>query len=79
MSKTAKMPVTMRAMMARINRRLGADDQMLRKTRGMRAYSSLGDYYIVNFNRNLIINYRVDPETVAREIGVLMPWEILAC
>ena len=76
MSKGQKAPVTMRAVIQRINRKLKADDEQLRATRGEgNAQRELGDYYIVDFNRNSVMRKDVDPAKLARELGVLKPWE----
>ncbi len=37
----------------------------------------LGEWYIVNFNRNTIVAGHVDPEELGRELGVLRDWERL--
>jgi hypothetical protein len=50
---------------------------MLRATRGARAKSDLGRYYIVNFMRSWIVAHDVDPEAVGRELGVLEDYEQL--
>jgi hypothetical protein len=65
----------MRATIARINRALKPDDQVLKITRGQRAQLDLGDYYILNFMRNFVLDHHVDPETVGRELGVLKDYE----
>jgi len=68
-------PVSTRAVIARINRALKPDYEMLKITRGYRAQLDLGQYYILNYNRNFIRNHHVDPETVARELEVLADYE----
>ncbi len=75
MAKQEKAPVSLRALIQRINRALKADDWKLKATRGVRGRSSLGDYYIVNPNRNWIVKARIDPETLGRELGVLHAYE----
>jgi hypothetical protein len=73
-----KMPVTMKALTQRINRVLRRDEEMLRKTRGARAIQDLGEWYVLNWNKNWIVHHHVDPEDLGREIGVLNKWEVLA-
>lgn len=73
-----KMPVTTKAVIARINRKLAVDNEQLRATRGMQMKLDCGDYYIVDFKRNFVVRPNVDPETLARELGVLKDWETLA-
>ena len=72
-----KVLVSMRAVIARINRRLRPNGEMLKVMRG-RARDSVGDYCIVNFQRNWIANPNVDPEMVGREMGVLEDWEVVS-
>ncbi len=70
-----KVPVTERAVVQRINRKLRDDDQVLKVTRGERARLDLGDFYILNWRLNVIADKFVDPEEMGRELGVLQPWE----
>jgi len=67
-------PVTMNALIQRINRAIAPEQQSLRITRD-RWRSDLGDYYVVDFNRNWIVASHVNPEEVAREMGLLRSWE----
>lgn len=69
------MQVSLSALMKRINRRLRANDEMLRTTRGERARLDLGDYYVHDFRRNLALDTHVDPERLGRELGVLREHE----
>ena len=73
--KREKVPVTMRALVARINRKLVADDEVLKISRGMRTKLDCGEYWILNFNRNWVARKDVDPEELGRKLGVLKPWE----
>jgi len=79
--KQTKVPVLMRALIARINRRLkstggpGADYEMLKAVRGARAQMDLGEYYLVNLSSRFATETHVDPEALGREMGVLQPWE----
>jgi hypothetical protein len=38
----------------------------------------LGDHYVVDVNRNVVVGTHVDVEAYARELGVLAKWEILS-
>ena len=69
--KGMKMPVTTRAVIQRINRKLKPDLEMLRVTRSERMQQELGYYHVIDFRMNAIIHKNVDPETMARELGVL--------
>jgi hypothetical protein len=73
-----KVPVTMRALIARINRKLAPEGKRLKIVRGWKARSDLGDYYILNPNRNWIVGHHVDPEGLGRKLGVLEGWEQVA-
>jgi hypothetical protein len=68
-------PVTPRAVIQRINRKLKPDDRMLRTARSPRVEQDLGRYFIVNFNRNRIVEQHVDLEDLGRELGVLAAYE----
>ena len=70
-------PVSMRALIQRINRKLAHEEEMLKTTRGARAISRLGRYYRLNVNRNFVIDTRVDPVALARELGVLNHYEVV--
>jgi hypothetical protein len=71
-----RISVSMRAVVLRINRKLVGDDQILRSPRG-HAERSFGDFYIVDVRRGLLLNANVQPEKLARELGVLHSWEIV--
>ena len=74
--KVTKVPVSMRALIQRINRKLAQDEQILRATRGDgRTRQEFGDYYIVNTRTNGVDANHVDPEELARELKVLRDWE----
>ncbi len=82
----AKVPVTARALVQRINRKLRGVDQLLRKTRydheagvngsESRAWQDLGDYYVVDL-AGPIVEDHVDLEALGRKLGVLEPWEAI--
>lgn len=73
--KIMRVPVTERAVMQRINRKFrtedGAPARELKKTRGARAKLDLGDFYVLDTERNFIDEHHVDPEALGRELGVL--------
>jgi hypothetical protein len=75
--RTIKAPITQRALIARINRRLAKDDMILKAARGERMRQAVGDYYVVNVRINGVLQrYKdCDPVEVARELGVLKEWE----
>ncbi|WP_163650763.1 hypothetical protein [Modicisalibacter sp. 'Wilcox'] len=71
-----KKPVSERAMMARINRKLESEgDQRLRKTR-QRWVGELGSYHLVDENLNTVAAHHIESlEEFAAEIGVIKPFE----
>jgi hypothetical protein len=73
MSK-AGIPVTMRALVQRINRKLRQSGQVMKATRGAAALRHAGAYYVIGDDAR-VRQLRVDPEALARKLGVLEPWE----
>ena len=70
-SPPTSVPVTVRALLQRVNRRLRADDQKLVTARGERVRTELGNYYLLDTARNRIIEQHVDLGELAREVGAL--------
>jgi hypothetical protein len=66
-------PVSMRALVQRVNRRLKVVGEVLKAARSERVASSVGQFFIVR--RNKIAIQHVDPEAFGRELGVLSAWE----
>ena len=81
MAAKQKAPVSMRALIQRINRKLRHNGEVLKVARGSRAEAEaeadVGRYFIVNIKRDLLVNDHCDPEAVAREIGVMAEYERL--
>jgi hypothetical protein len=75
MGKRDRMPVTMRALLQRINRVLAKDEERLSKNRGGPYTESLPAWIRVNMNRNHIIGGTDDLEEYGRELKCLQPWE----
>jgi hypothetical protein len=73
-----KVPVTTRALLQRVNRKLAADGMQLKATRGMRAVADLGDFYVIDASRNFVVDKYVNIEELGRKVGALRPWEVLA-
>jgi len=73
---TPKVPVSPRALLQRINRALRSNLRGVRKARGDR-WPELGEYYLMDFNRNTILRMKVDLEQLGRELEVLQPFEQL--
>lgn len=82
--KRKRVPVSMRALVQRINRKLAAAERerggepklaaRLKAARGD-AVRALGDYYLVDVERNAVERTDVDPEALGRELGALAAWE----
>ena len=66
----------LRSVIARINRRLKTDDEMLKAAHGERMRQQVGDYYILNFRINGVMHHDVDPPRSL--LGVLKEWEKVA-
>jgi hypothetical protein len=84
-AKPMKVPVTERALMQRVNRKLAKEDQMIRKSRPFYDHGSrtpifdqnTGEFFRINTARNWLVEGHVDLEVLARELGVLAAWEEL--
>lgn len=74
--KLKKVPVGQRAIIQRINRKL-PKFQQLRKLRGTRWLADLGEFYIIDHNRNTIVDAHVNLEKLARKLDALSPSEAL--
>jgi hypothetical protein len=70
-----QVPVSLRALVQRINRKLAHDGEVLKKLRGERYRAEFGTYYIVNLDRNCLETTDVDPVALGQELGVLAAWE----
>ena len=73
--KQIQVPVSTRALVQRINRRLAGKWQRLKTTRGDRAQSELGDYYVIDTKHNSLVATHVNLEAYGRELGALQKWE----
>jgi hypothetical protein len=72
-----KVPVTERAIVQRLNRRLAHDYESIKTPRGERNLQSLGRFYLLNTYQNWIMKTHIDPESFARDLGVMAPWEVV--
>jgi hypothetical protein len=75
MAKQSKTPVSRRAVIQRIQRKLAHEGKMLIATRSGRWRDELGDYHVVNVHRSAVVAQHVDPEALARELGAIKEWE----
>jgi hypothetical protein len=69
-----KKAVRVRAVIQRINWKLAAKGQILMATRQMKMTQHFGDYYILDLSGN-VIDMDIDPEKLARKLGVLKEGE----
>lgn len=77
--KPEKLKVSERALFARINRKIYADDLVLRSCPATRRdHQNLGDYYLVNWRSNGVAGKYIDLEDYGREVGALRDYEELA-
>jgi hypothetical protein len=78
MAKLMKMKVTTRAVLQRINRKLAPGMEKLCVPRNENMRLAVGDYYILDIRLNGVVSKDVDPEALARELGVLKGYEVIA-
>lgn len=79
MKTTNQTKVSERALLARINRKLAAKGEVMRKIpEASRWVSILGYYYVVDVGLNFIIRKDVGLEAEAHDLGVLKPGEEVA-
>jgi hypothetical protein len=76
-NKKMKIPVSERALIARINRKLTHDGERLCQSRSAQTSASVGEYFILDVMRNFISHQNVELENLAKELGVLQPYECL--
>jgi hypothetical protein len=69
-----KVHVSLQATIQRINRKLRKDGKTLKKNRSS-FDGNLGDYFVVDLTRNFVVDRDVDVEELARDNGVLKPYE----
>jgi hypothetical protein len=80
MHMRAKAPVTERALIARINRKLKTAGRVLRVKRGNWRNDISGPYYLVDVKNNTVVAgasaaNRIDLEKFARKLGTLEEYE----
>ncbi len=79
MPTSKRVPVTMRALLRRINRKLllvgraNGGARQIRKGRGRDA----GGFYILDVARNEIMAWGIDPVEIGRSMGVLTPRQVV--
>ena len=60
------------ALLQRINGLLAQRNEMVRKTKhGKKWHDDLGDYYIIDYNHNKVVERHVDLVKKGKELGVI--------
>jgi len=77
MPQQKKLPVSVKAAIQRINRRLRSDDQQVRTARSERLRLDVGWHYVIDTRRNFISEKDVDLEELGREVGALQDYETI--
>ena len=76
--RVRKVPVTVRALVQRINRALEPAGKKLKAARGARARADLGDYYVSDLRLNVVVTSNVDIGALGRKLGVLEELESIS-
>jgi hypothetical protein len=61
----------------RINRKLSANTEQLRRSRSFQLETSVGHYFIVDLKRNSVERQQIDLEQLGRELGVLADGDVV--
>ncbi len=78
-----KVPVSERAVIARINRKLKPEGRQLKTKRGGWRQDVSGPYYLLDVERNIVVaggsgqHSRIDLERLARKLEVLSEYETM--
>jgi hypothetical protein len=73
-----KLPITQRALVARLRRVLRPEERDVREsTAAQRKKYGLGRFYAVDNKKGSITDKDIDLEKLARSLNVLEPWEKL--
>ena len=70
--------ITTAALIKRINRRLAESDQRLRVTRGEQMRLDVGDYWVEDLKRGMVLRKFVDPVELAEELECIYRGERVA-
>ena len=70
-----KVPVSRRAVYARVDRALRRQGETLRTSRSQRSRIDLGDLYVLDIEHNCVVAQDVNLEALARELDAISPWE----
>ncbi len=70
--------MTKRSLVQRVSRALTKEGEVLRKSRGMRMFLNVGEYYAIDRRYNVVTRKGIDLEELGRKLGVLKPHEALS-
>ena len=76
METRLKAPVSERAVLARVNRKLASDGRKVRKVRTATRLTG-ASYYLIDERRQFMADSNVNLEKLAKKLGVLEAWEAL--
>jgi len=68
-------PVSERALLQRINRKLLDENRKVIKTRGALAIAKVGEYHEIDTRLSALIGRDINLELYGRKLGVLAQWE----
>jgi hypothetical protein len=68
-------PITFSALYQRLNRHLKKEGCVLRRGKGRVDNVRHGDWYVFDREYHRVPRHHVDPEALARELGILHAWE----
>jgi hypothetical protein len=75
-TKLHKRPVTVRALIQRINRKLAPDYRKIMKCReNANGWDYLGEYYVVDLLHNNVVDTHVDLKKIAVKLKAMGEWE----
>jgi len=73
-----KVPVSYRAVLARVNRILAKEEKAFRVSRSQGERSNLGDAYILDTSKNEVVDSRVSLKDLAAKLGAIKAFEEMA-
>lgn len=73
--KPLLVPISERALFQRLSRTLGKKGERLKSNNRPGPAPDIGNYFIVSLERMSVVKTHVDLEELARELGILKPYE----
>ena len=75
MQELAKVPLTVKALLGRINRKLARQQQVVKKARSLYVAGECGAYYLLDCHRHLIVATHVKLAELGQELGCVYDYE----